>query len=56
LARYLADPRVTSLLPRRCGRRHGQLLLPAEVDEVVQATIDEVFLSWQRPRVSDLVT
>ncbi|OWY58542.1 integrase, partial [cyanobacterium TDX16] len=44
------------LLPRRRGRRHGQLLLPAEVDEVVQTTIDEVFLSRQRPRVSDLVT
>jgi putative transposase len=55
LARYLADARVTSLLPGRRGRRHGQLLLPAEVDEVVQATIDAVFLSRQRPRVSDLV-
>ena len=56
LSRYLADPRVTSLLPGRRGRRHGQLLLAAEVDEVVQATIDEFYLTRQRPRVSDLVT
>jgi putative transposase len=56
VARYLTDPRVTSLLPRRRGRQHGQLLLPAEVDEVVQVTIDELFLSRQRPRVSDLVS
>lgn len=55
LARYLADPRVTSLLPGRRGRRHGQLLLPVEIDEVIWTTIDEVFLSRQRPRVSDLV-
>jgi putative transposase len=47
---------VTSLLPGRRGRRHGQLLLLAEVDEVVQATIDEFYLTRQRPRVSDLVT
>lgn len=56
LSRYLADPRVTSLLPGRRGRRHGQLFLPAEVDEVVLATIDEFYLTRQRPRVSDLVT
>ncbi|UPK07011.1 Mu transposase C-terminal domain-containing protein [Bradyrhizobium sp. 170] len=56
LSRYLADPRVTSLLPGRRGRRQGQLLLAAEVDEVVQATIDEFYLTRQRPRVSDLVT
>lgn len=55
LSRYLADPRVTSLLPGRRGRRHGQLLLATEVDEVVQATIDEFYLTRQRPRVSDLV-
>jgi putative transposase len=55
LGRYLGDPRVTSLLPGRRGRRNGQRLLPAAVDEVIEATIDEVFLNRQRPRVSDLV-
>jgi putative transposase len=56
LARYLADPRVTSMLPGRRGRRVGDLVLATEVDEVIQAAIDEMFLSRQRPRVSDLVT
>ena len=56
LARYEADPRVTSMLPRRRGRRDGALVLAAEVDEVIQAAIDEMFLTRQRPRVSDLVT
>ena len=56
LARYEADPRVTSMLPRRRGRRDGDLVLAAEVDEVIQAAIDEMFLTRQRPRVSDLVT
>ncbi len=55
LARYLADPRVTSLLPGRRGRRHGQLLLSNDVDEVVRTTIGDVYLSRQRPRVSDVV-
>ena len=56
LARYEADPRVTSMLPRRRGRRDGDLVLAAEVDEVIQAAIDEMFMTRQRPRVSDLVT
>ncbi|WP_245504863.1 Mu transposase C-terminal domain-containing protein [Aquabacter spiritensis] len=56
LARYQADPRVTSMLPGRRGRRSGDLVLAAEVDEVIQAAIDETFLTRQRVRVSDLVT
>ena len=56
LARHLADPRVTSMLAGRRGRRTGELVLDAKVDEVIQAAIDEVFLTRQRPRVSDLVT
>ncbi len=56
LARYEADPRVTSMLPRRRGRRDGDLVLAAEVDEVIRSAIDEMFLTRQRPRVSDLVT
>jgi len=55
LVRYQADPRVTSMLPGRRGRRDGDLVLAAEVDEVIQAAINEVFLTRQRPRVSDLV-
>lgn len=56
LARHLADPRVTSMLRGRRGRRAGDLVLASEVEEVTQAAIDEVFLSRRRPRVSDLVT
>jgi len=56
LARYQADARVTSMLPGRRGRRSGDLVLAAEVDEVIEAAIDEMFLTRQRVRVSDLVT
>lgn len=56
LARFEADPRVTSMLPRRRGRKDGDLVLASAVDEVIQAAIDEMFLTRQRPRVSDLVT
>lgn len=55
LARYEADPRLTSLLPERRGRREGQLVLTAEVDEIIAAVIDELFLTRQRRRVSDIV-
>jgi putative transposase len=55
LARYEAAPKLTSLLPERRGRQRGQFKLSAEVDEVVKAAIDEVYLTRQRPRVSDLV-
>jgi putative transposase len=55
LARYEADPRLTSLLPERRGRREGQLVLSAEVDEIISSVIDELFLTRQRQRVSDIV-
>lgn len=56
LARHLADPRVTSMLPGQRGRHVGDLVLDPEIDEVIQAAIDEMFLTRRRPRVSDLVT
>ena len=55
LARYEAAPRLTSLLPERRGRREGQLVLSAEVEEIVGAVIDELFLTRQKQRVSDVV-
>jgi putative transposase len=55
LARYAADPRLTSCLPARRGRRQGLLRLPASTEEVVQAAIEELYLTLQRPRVSVLV-
>ncbi len=56
LARYEVDPRLTSLLPQRRGRRRGQLMLAPEVDRVIGTAIDEVFLTRQKPRVAELVT
>lgn len=55
LARYEAAPRLTSLLPERRGRREGQLVLSAEVEEIVGAVIDELFMTRQKQRVSDVV-
>jgi putative transposase len=56
LARFETDPRLTSLLPQRRGRRQGQFMLSLEVDEVVGATIEEIYLTRQKPRVADLVS
>jgi putative transposase len=55
LARYLASPRLTSLLPSRRGRKQGCSMLPAEVDEIIRVAIDETYLTRQKPKVNDLV-
>ncbi len=55
LQRYLADARLTSLLPRRRGPERGMSLLDQEVDELIRAVIDGVYLTRQRPRIVHLV-
>jgi len=55
LRRYLADPRLTSLLPRRRGPDRGFSKLSDEVERAVDKTIESVYLSKERPKVSDLV-
>lgn len=55
LARHALDPRLTGLLPERRGRRQGLLRLPAGTEEIIQAAIEELYLTRQRPRVSVLV-
>jgi len=55
LQRYAADPRLTSLLPHRRGPKSGRSGLPTIVDEVIQAAIDEVYLTRQKPRVAVLI-
>jgi putative transposase len=55
LGRHAADPRLTSCLPARRGRRQGLLRLPASTEEIIQAAIEELYLTPQRPRVSVLV-
>lgn len=55
LKRYESDPRLTSLLPARRGRKQGHSRLATMVEEVIRAAIEEVYLTRQKPRVSVLV-
>ncbi len=55
LRRYLADARLTSLLPRRRGPERGISLLDREVDALIREMIDAVYLTRQRPRIVHLV-
>jgi len=55
LARYLAAPRLTSLLPQPRGRKPGKSMLSAEVTTIIDQTTQEMYLTRQRLRVSDLV-
>ncbi|HLQ58429.1 MAG TPA: Mu transposase C-terminal domain-containing protein [Gemmatimonadales bacterium] len=55
LRRYLADARLTSLLPRRPGPERGISLLDQEVDALISELIDTVYLTRQRPRLVHLV-
>jgi len=55
LARYLAVPRLTSLLPQPRGRKPGKSMLSAEVTAIIDQTTQEMYLTRQRLRVSDLV-
>jgi putative transposase len=56
LDRYLADPRLTSLLPRRRGPTRGSSRLTTEMDCLVDEAIETVYLTKQRPRIMDLVS
>jgi putative transposase len=55
LARYDADPRLTSFLPQHHGRAPGQFQLGPEVEDLIRAAIDDVYLTRQRPSVTALV-
>jgi putative transposase len=55
LKRYDTDPKLTSLLPVRRGRRQGYCRLDPVAEQVIQTTIDEVYLTRQKPRVTVLV-
>lgn len=54
LNRYLADPRLTSLLPRRRGPERGGSRLTPQIDALIDEAIEDVYLSRQRPRIADL--
>ncbi len=55
LARYQTNPRLTSLLPERAGAKAGRVRLAPEVDEIINAAIDDYYLSRRKPRISDLL-
>lgn len=50
IQRYEASGRVASLVPGRRGPRLGLLRLPADVEDVIKATIEEKYLTPQRRR------
>src|SRR6185437_13699493 len=54
LRRYLADPRLTSLLPRPPGRRLGFSVCSEEVDALINEVIETIYLTRQRARISDV--
>jgi putative transposase len=54
LRRYLADPRLTSLLPQPPGRKRGVSQCRAEIDSMINEVVDAVYLTRQRPRISDV--
>lgn len=56
LNRYLADPRLTSLLPRRRGPERGGSRLTPEIDALIDGAIETMYLTQQRPGITDLVT
>jgi putative transposase len=55
LRRYLADAKLTSLVPRRRGPERGISLLDQEVDALIRDVIDGVYLTRQRPRIVHLI-
>ncbi len=55
IRRYNADPRLTSLLPRKRGPSAGFSRLENEVDALVDEAIDGVYLTRQKPKIMHLV-
>jgi putative transposase len=55
LCRYRADPRLTSLLPARRGPKHGHRRLPEMVEEIIEAAIEEMYLTRQKPSMAALM-
>lgn len=55
MRRYRTDPRLTSLLPRRRGPLRGNSRLPREMDALIDEVIETLYLTRQKPKISDLV-
>ena len=56
LDRFIAEPTVTSLLPRRRGPTTGLSRLRPEMDALVDQVIESMYLSKQRARLADVVS
>lgn len=56
LRRFIADPRLTSLLSHQRGPTRGGSRLPSEIHLLIDEMIESVYLTRQRPRLIDLVT
>jgi putative transposase len=54
LRRYLANPCLTSLLPEPPGRKQGVSQCAAEIDSLINEVIESMYLTRQRPRISDI--
>lgn len=56
LRRFIADPRLTSLLSHQRGPTRGGSRLSSEIHRLIDEMIESVYLTPQRPRLTDLVT
>lgn len=54
MRRYAADPRLTALVPQPCGGVRGRSRLSVEIEFLVDSVIETMYLTRQRPRISDL--
>ena len=52
---FRAGATVTSLVDRKRGRPHGHSVLDDEREEIIRTTINAVFLTRNRPAISELV-
>jgi putative transposase len=54
LARYMADPRTTTLIPHKRGKPRGLQMLSEDVERLMTVTIEEIYMNRQQVKVSDL--
>ena len=55
IKRYRADPRLTTLLPRRDGPRKGTVRLDPQVDAIIENAVQDYYYTRQKPRITDLM-
>jgi putative transposase len=55
VARFRAQPQLSTLLPGTPGRRYETHRLSKALERVIARTIEDVYLQRERPRVADLI-